>query len=282
MIMSSFGAHIDGALNGMFTLDRRPHAVLIDGGSESERQALARLVASAFVCESNSKPCGNCEGCRKLNENIHPDVITVTRPDDKKFFKKDDVKKVVSDAFSTPNEAETKVFILSEMQFMNEESQNVLLKILEEPPVYTAFVLTAQSAASVIGTVLSRVVRLRLGNEGESEFPEKAVEAAKAIAKAVGSPYEYEKLAATSVLDANKQLTAQTLSALVNIFRDAYAQKCGGKAISTEFASESLTLCENLSLSRLLELYETVCSFLKALDNNPNNALLVATLTSKL
>ena len=68
------------------------------------------------------------------------------------------------------------------MQLMKVESQNVLLKILEEPPTYTAFILTAESANNVIGTVLSRVSRFRIGeNDNDLVFKEKTLEIVKNI-----------------------------------------------------------------------------------------------------
>lgn len=281
MIKSFNGSALDGAIANMFTNGKKPHAVLIDGGTAEEREELSRFVASLMVCEADDKPCGACEHCRKINEKIHPDVISVKKPDDRKSFAKNDVKQMVADAFITPNEAKTKVYIVTEMQLMSEECQNVLLKILEEPPVYTAFILTSQTVSAVIGTVLSRVVRLRLGSGGE-DFGEKAVETAKKIALSVGSPYEFDKIAATASLDGNKQLTAEVLRALQYLFRDAYARKNGGAALYEEFFAESQKLSETVSLGRLLDLYDTVCAFSRSLENNPNYTLLSAALSSKL
>ena len=281
MIKSYNGSALDDAIANMFTNGKKPHAVLIDGGTDDERESLARFVASLLLCKADNKPCGECEHCRKANEKIHPDIISVKKRDDKKYFVKDDIKQIVADAYITPNEAETKVFIISQMQLMNVECQNVLLKILEEPPVYTAFILTSQTVSAVIGTVLSRVVRLRLGSGGE-DFSEKAVETAKKIALSIGSPYEFDKIAATSSLDGNKQLTAEVLKALQYLLRDAYAQKNGGAALYENFADESQKLSETVSLGKLLDLYDTVCAFSRSLENNPNYTLLSAALSSKL
>lgn len=281
MIKSFNGSPLDESVANMFAGGKKPHAVLIDGGTAEEREKLAQFVASVMVCGGADKPCGACEHCRKAAENIHPDIISVKKPDDRKSFVKNDVKQTVADAFLTPNEAATKVFVISEMQFMSEECQNVLLKILEEPPVYTAFILTSQTVSAVIGTVLSRVVRLRLGSGGE-DFGEKAVETAKSIARCVGTPYEFDRIAAAAPLDGNKQLTAEVLKALQYLFRDAVALKNGGKALCGEFTAESQRLSETVNLGRLLDLYDTVCAFSRSLENNPNYTLLSAALSSKL
>lgn len=271
------------SLDSLFSEGRCPHAVLIDGGGELQRNQVSRLAAKMIVCENQERtPCGACENCRKADENIHPDIITVTKPDDKKSFIKADVKKMVADAFLTPNEAEKKVYIISEIHNMNEECQNLLLKILEEPPRYTAFVLTSQSANAVIGTVLSRVVRLRLGKAEATEYSEKAVEVVKALANAVSSPYEFDKIRATASLEGNKSLTAEVLSLFIGLLRDAIALKSGGEALLECTKEDSKALSQRKTLKNLLDMYDTVSSIYQSLENNPNYTLLNAVLCARL
>lgn len=270
-------------LDSFFSDGRCPHAVLIDGGGELQRAELSRLTAKMIVCSNQERtPCGACESCRKADENIHPDIITITKPDDKKSFVKADVKKMVADAYLTPNEAERKVYIVSEIQNMNEESQNLLLKILEEPPHYTAFVLTSQNANAVIGTVLSRVVRLRLGNAELAEYSEKAIEIVKALTNAVSSPYEYEKVKATAMLEGNKALTVEVLSLFISVLRDAIALKSGGKALISILEADSAALSGKKALKNLLDMYDSVSGIYQSLENNPNYTLLNAVLCARL
>ncbi len=280
---NNFSKEITNKLNSFFADGRSPHAVLIDGGSEEQRYSLARLTAKMIVCgEQGRTPCGMCENCRKADENIHPDIITVTKPEDKKNFVKADVKKVVSEAHLTPNDSLKKVYILSEVHLMSEECQNLLLKILEEPPAYTAFVLTSQNANGVIGTVLSRVVRLNLGNALGVEYSQKALDVAGELATAILSPYEYDKIKATAPLDGNKKLTAEVLELFISFLRDAIALRSGGKILLEDFKAQSQEASEKLSTAKLLEMYDTACGLHRSLDNNPNYTLLSAVLCSRL
>lgn len=279
----NFSQEILTALDSFFAEGRCPHAMLIDGGGEKQRTELARLAAKMIVCSNQDiTPCGACENCRKADENIHPDIITVTKPDDRKFFVKNDVKKVVADAYLTPNDSLKKVYILSEVQQMNEECQNLLLKILEEPPHYTAFILTSQTANAVIGTVLSRVVRLRLGKAEDVQFSEKAVDVVTKLASAVSSPYEYDKIQATAPLDGNKKLTVEVLELFIAVLRDAVSLKSGGKILLDEFKNQSTELADKSSLKKLLDMYGEVCGLYRSLDNNPNYTLLSAVLCARL
>ncbi len=279
----TFSENILKTLDSFFSEGRRPHAVLIDGAGTEERMSLALLTARMMVCENKDRaPCGECEHCRKAKENIHPDIITISKPEDKKHFVKDDVKKMVADAYLTPNEADTKVFIVKDMQLMTEESQNLLLKILEEPPVYTAFILTSQTSNAVIGTVLSRVVRLRMGENSAEEYSQKAKDIVKNLAEAILTPYEYDRIEATAPVDGNKELAAEMLDLFAAVLRDAIALKSGGKILLLEFKFKSEKLAERFSLQKLLEMYETTDKLLRSLENNPNYTLLSAIFCAKL
>ena len=280
---NNFSENVLRTLDSFFVDGRRPHALLIDGASYEQRKGLALLAAGMIVCENKDRtPCGECESCRKAKENIHPDIITIKKPDDKKNFVKDDVKKMVADAHLTPNESDVKVFVVEELQQMKEESQNLLLKILEEPPRYTAFVLTSETSNSVIGTVLSRVVRLRLGKNSVTEYSEKATDVVKHLVDAVLSPYEYDRIEATALIDGNKALTAEVLDLFIGVLRDAIVLKTGGKVLLEAFKTESQKLSVGHSSEKLLNMYEIVDGLLKSLENNPNYALLSAVLCAKL
>ena len=265
---------------------RRPHAVLIDGGTAKEREDIAYLLAKVYVCSNaeSSEACNNCSSCRKADERIHPDIVKIKKPDDKKYYsKKDDVKPIVEDAYQTPNEAKVRVLLVTEMQLMKEDSQNVLLKILEEPPSYTVFIITAESANSIIGTVLSRVSRFRIGESNDDlEFSEKVLNIVKNVASALSSSYEYDIIKALAPLENNKQLTVDVLKALSVFVRDAVSLKYNGKVLIKELESEAKSVSFAFSIEALLERFESINEFLKLTAGNPNYTLLVAHLCAKL
>jgi hypothetical protein len=264
---------------------RRPHAVLVDGGTEKEREQIAYLLAKIYVCENSngSEPCNNCSSCRKTDEKIHPDIIWVEKDRDRKYYKKDEMRSVVEDAYQTPNEARVRVIIISEMQLVKVDGQNVLLKILEEPPSYTVFILTAESANSVIGTVLSRVSRFRIGeNKDDISVSVKTVEVIKNIAGALLSPYEFDMVLATAPLDGSKQKIVDTLTALTVFFRDAIAIKNGGSALVKELEETAEEVAYSIPLATLLKHYESTNDLLKLTLGSPNYALLGAQLCAKL
>ncbi len=136
------------------------HCYILEGPAGSGRRTLARLLAAAMECEGKVSPCGHCNPCRKVMKDEHPDVITVDS--DKATVPISLIRQMQSDAYIRPNEGNRKVYILPRAQDMQGPAQNALLKLLEEPPAYCAFILITDSADKLLETVRSRAVVLTL------------------------------------------------------------------------------------------------------------------------
>ena len=135
------------------------HALPFTG--PGDRLAAARFAASAFQCTGQDRPCGVCPACRKVREDIHPDVSAV-RDDDHKFISVETVREVRKDAYIRPNEGARKVYLFPDCALLTEQDQNVLLKLVEEGPPYAAFLFCAENPAAVLQTLRSRCVELKL------------------------------------------------------------------------------------------------------------------------
>lgn len=101
--------------------------------------------------------CGECPACRKVLVGEHPDLLLYDPDEDKDIYKKDSVRLLRAELYRTPVEASRKVAVLHLAERISAEGQNLLLKIIEEPPADTFFVLTAQNRYRLLPTVLSRV-----------------------------------------------------------------------------------------------------------------------------
>lgn len=166
------------------------HFYLISGAPGSGRGLLARLLSAALQCESADKPCLSCSACRKVMASTHPDVITVDDPE-KKYVPIDLIRDTCADLYIRPNEGTKKIYIFPRAQDMRVESQNAMLKSLEEPPRYGVFILITDNPEKLLTTIRSRSVSLQLNAlpEGvlrsalKSRFPDAAD---SAIAAAMG------------------------------------------------------------------------------------------------
>ena len=159
---------------------RLSHAVILTGSGDLLEPA--RYLAAAHVCEGEEKPCLRCRHCRKVLEDIHPDVITV-RDTEHRELTVDAVRALRRDVYIRPNEAERKVYIVADCRQLNERDQNVLLKIVEEGPAYAAFIFCADSPASLLETVRSRCVLLRCGDGDEQPLCQAAGELCEAFGR---------------------------------------------------------------------------------------------------
>ena len=148
------------------------HAYIIAGGSQESRRQFAMRLASAYFCEGESIPCGTCRHCVKVAKGIHPDLTLLTPGEDKREIVADQARALRSDAYIRPNEGERKVYIIDPAESMNPTAQNALLKVLEDGPAYTAFLLLADQPGQLLETIRSRCETLVLPPEEKQPDPE--------------------------------------------------------------------------------------------------------------
>lgn len=153
---------VRAAVSAAVAEKRIPHAILLEGDRGTGRHTLARFLSESAVCGGENPPCGDCRGCHLAQTGAHPD-ITVTAPEDgKKNITVAQIRALRSEAYVKPHMAIRRVFVIDRADSMNEQAQNALLKVLEEPPGDIIFILIAESAAALLDTIISRCTVLSL------------------------------------------------------------------------------------------------------------------------
>ena len=262
-----------------------PHAILIDGGNAADRNDFADFLATSFVCDSTTA-CGMCKNCLKAKNNSHPDII-ISDPElqNEKTFKIDVVREIRKDSHIMPNEAKHKVYVLRKADKMNFQAQNALLKTLEEPPAHARFILTCESRAALLETIMSRVTPFNLGtgdNIITDENDIKADNLANELALALADVTELKFMQLTAVLEKDKDLFPSTLSSLQLIFRDAVAVSTNSNVLLTSHVETSRKLASKLQLKTLIALVENTEHFFDCLNKNANKNLLITRFCSVL
>ncbi len=141
---------------------RIPHAILIEGDLGTGKHTLAKHLSKAIVCDKDNAPCLACNNCRLADIASHPDITVIAPEDGKKNIAVAQIRALRDEAIIKPHQAPKRVFIIDNADTMNEQSQNALLKVLEEPPKTVMFILIAESKSSLLDTIISRCVTLTL------------------------------------------------------------------------------------------------------------------------
>ena len=116
--------------------------------------------------------CGKCDCCKYFGAGTTPDIMRVYKPSETKNVKVSFIKEsVVPEAVLRPQFSKTKVFIL-DLDYLGTESQNALLKSLEEPPAHVVFILLSSNRDMVLDTVISRATEIKLDPYTNDEIVE--------------------------------------------------------------------------------------------------------------
>lgn len=156
-------------LKGILKTRRIANAYLFAGPSGAGKKFAAVQFAKALICEKGG--CETCSSCSKIQESSHPDVHLIATEQNKDSISIEQIRNMQKDVCLRPFLAELKVYIIEDAERMSEEATNSLLKILEEPPSDTVFILTTSSPQNIFPTIISRcqTVRFTRGLEIEKK-----------------------------------------------------------------------------------------------------------------
>lgn len=249
-------ASVLGFINGR----RIPHAIMIEGELDEGKLQLALYIASAAVCDSQSTPCGECKNCHLAKVGSHPDITRVSALDGKKFLSVAQIRELRADAFVKAHSASHRIFIIEDAHRMNEQAQNALLKVLEEPPKNVIFILLVPSKTMLLDTIISRCVLLSLLESVALDNTNN--ETADKFIDLLLSGSEYEMLKLLTPLEKSRADAEAFFKALSN---------CAAKRIKT-----------NSSHARVLDsLFDDTKYYLDLLATNINMPLLISLAVSR-
>lgn len=160
-------------------------AYLLSGPSEVVRGVALRF-ARALVCRSDDlRPCEDCSECRRSSEaeepieldgsgkkgplfrhiGDHPDLFWIDKGGEGTRVRIGQIRAAQKALRLGSNEGGYRVAVIADAEWMNQEAQNSLLKLLEEPPDRTCLILASSSTAPLVATIRSRCQKLRFPDE---------------------------------------------------------------------------------------------------------------------
>lgn len=174
-----------GILQRGLATGRPAHAYIFAGPEGIGKHKTAREWARLLLCKSpvttrskggsSADSCGSCESCTLLEAGSHPDYAHVYKElleftADHKNRKNpvdlsiDVIREFLIDRVANrPMLSGKRVYVVSEAERLNVNSQNALLKVLEEPPSYCTIILLCTRLEKLLPTTKSRCQIIRFG-----------------------------------------------------------------------------------------------------------------------
>lgn len=147
------------------------HAYLLTGPNSVGKFTVAKKMAGILQCKSNF--CHKCNVCKQIQKGGHID--TVEMRDNRESIKIEDARNIIERSHMT-GQSNYKVFLIQSVERMTIEAANSFLKILEEPPKRTLFILTTNNVRALLPTVVSRARIIHFGNVSARYLREKLAE----------------------------------------------------------------------------------------------------------
>ncbi len=175
-----FGARdAEQTLLDAYRSGRMHHAWLIGGpkgiGKATLAYRFARFVfahadpaGAAVAAATDLAVAENEPAFRKVANRAHPNLLVLERPYDEqaKRFRTEltvpEIRKTVAFFGSTSGEAGWRIAVVDPADDMNPSSANALLKVLEEPPARSLFLIVSHAPGRALATIRSRCRRLEL------------------------------------------------------------------------------------------------------------------------
>jgi DNA polymerase-3 subunit delta' len=214
--------------------NRLASTFLFVGSSGIGKRTFAGLVAKTMLCTTNDpsafQPCGHCEACVQVEANTHPDVLRVSKNEDKTELSIDQLvgskdarmrEGLCYELRMRPYSGRRKIAIIDDVDTLNTEGANSLLKTLEEPPAGSMIFLIGTSEQRQLPTIRSRCQVVRFAPLTDEQLATLLVRLGK-----VSSLEEAKRVAATSQgsIELAESALDETLSDFRSKLRDSLIQ----------------------------------------------------------
>jgi hypothetical protein len=164
---------------------RLSHAYLFLGPEGAGKRLFAHELSKAFFC-SRGVACGECPPCRTISHGNHPLVDFCGPAEGKSLIDIETIRALCAKTHYRTDRIHVAVVERSEL--LSEPAANALLKTLEEPPASSILILTAQSAGTLLPTIVSRCHRIFFTG-GRTSGPALSREDCERLSACLGSEF---------------------------------------------------------------------------------------------
>jgi DNA polymerase III subunit delta' len=276
-----------------------PPSLIFSGPAGAGKRHAAIATAQAINCLSprgegeSYDACGTCTACTRIARGMHPDVVIV-EPGDSGSIKIETIRDVIDRAGYRPFEGRRRVVIMNDADAMASSPQNALLKMLEEPPPSSVFILVTARPDMLLPTVQSRCQRVRFQLAEQGALDADAMEVARRVlelAAASDEPRQRIEVAKELLVNTgaggreDREQLASHLHAMASLIRDVEllsSRGASGGLANPSVRHEIERLTKAYQGKRGLSAFESVDRALAALNSNASVKIVADWLVLKL
>ena len=221
--------------------------MLFVGQKSSGKFDTALHLARNVVCERGEK-CQGCANCKLFKSGNHPDVMIIGGEERIKIA---EIRELNQKLNLKPYQAQHKIAIVRNAHLMTEESANAMLKLLEEPPVKSIIILTADDKTLLPETIVSRSQLVDFGTSDENQVRGESLADAKEVLQSNSAA---EKFHIVEKYGKDRKLAWDLLDGFETILRYSFLDQDASVVEKLELLARSRQyLNRNLSARFVLE-----------------------------
>lgn len=162
-------ARIKNILAKALQRQKLPNSLLFTGPAGVGKHSTALVVAKALNClQKTDDACETCSSCLGINKGNFPDVM---QPEPNiRELKIEQMRSLKEAAYLKPMIGKRRVFIVNEAERMTLKAANSLLKVLEEPPLFSHIILITSNPYMILSTIKSRCRSLNFSAVARKEI----------------------------------------------------------------------------------------------------------------
>lgn len=172
--------------------EKRSKSLMLNGQSGDGKTTVARILAMGLNCEKGDtvNPCCECPSCKAA---LAGEAMHITECNMSATSRKEDAQEIVNSMWNSSFTGRNNVWLYDEAQGLSTAAQNLILKMLENPPPHTYVILMTTNPEKILKTVKTRCEQYEFTNPSlndiksllasvvKQEMPEMSVDNRKKI-----------------------------------------------------------------------------------------------------
>ncbi len=141
-------------LEYLYKENKLPNKILLSGHKGIGKALLVKNFLYKVFDDNNSHVL--------INNNSHPNILNIKKKDDKKIIEIDQIREIIKFTNQSSFNNKSKFIVIDDVEYLNTNSSNALLKSLEEPNINVNFFLVYNSNLQILDTIKSRCIEIKI------------------------------------------------------------------------------------------------------------------------